>query len=70
MPRAVLSVGRKQNIPVPREALPANDAAIVNRMLQGVVESGTGKRAQLTDGRPVAGKTGTTEDYGDAWFVG
>ena len=27
-------------------------------------------RAQLSDGRPVAGKTGTTENYGDAWFVG
>ena len=38
--------------------------------MQGVVESGTGKRAQLADGRPVAGKTGTTENYGDAWFVG
>ena len=70
VPRAVLSVGKKQNIPIGREALGANEAAIVNRMLQGVVESGTGKRAQLSDGRPVAGKTGTTENYGDAWFVG
>jgi hypothetical protein len=34
------------------------------------VQSGTGVRAQLPDGRPVAGKTGTTENYGDAWFVG
>ena len=34
------------------------------------MQSGTGKRAQLPDGRPVAGKTGTTENYGDAWFVG
>jgi membrane peptidoglycan carboxypeptidase len=33
------------------------------------VQSGTGKRAALAD-RPVAGKTGTTENYGDAWFVG
>ena len=32
--------------------------------------AGTGTRAQLPDGRPVAGKTGTTENYGDAWFVG
>ena len=30
---------------------------------------GTGKRAYLPN-RPVAGKTGTTENYGDAWFVG
>ena len=73
-PRAVLTCkgcpGGGKNIPVPREALGANEAAIVTRLLQGVVESGTGKRAQLSDGRPVAGKTGTTENYGDAWFVG
>ncbi len=36
--------------------------------LQGVVSSGTGKRAQI--GGFAAGKTGTTENYGDAWFVG
>jgi membrane peptidoglycan carboxypeptidase len=70
VPRAVLSIGDKKNIPYTRDALGANEAAIVNRLLQGVVESGTGKRAQLSDGRPVAGKTGTTENYGDAWFVG
>ena len=70
VPRAVLSIGEKKNIPYTREALGQNEAAIVNRLLQGVVESGTGKRAQLSDGRPVAGKTGTTENYGDAWFVG
>ena len=34
-----------------------------------MVRSGTGKRAALPD-RVVAGKTGTTENYGDAWFVG
>jgi hypothetical protein len=38
-------------------------------MLQGVITSGTGVAAALPD-RPVAGKTGTTENYGDAWFVG
>ena len=38
-------------------------------MLQDVVRRGTGRRAALAD-RPVAGKTGTTENYGDAWFVG
>ena len=32
--------------------------------------AGNGTRAALSDGRPVAGKTGTTENYGDAWFVG
>jgi penicillin-binding protein 1A len=73
-PRAILSIehapGPDENSVVEKPALDENDAAIVTRLLQGVVESGTGKRAQLSDGRPVAGKTGTTENYGDAWFVG
>ncbi len=44
-------------------------AGTVTSLLQGVVKNGTGTRAQL--GRvAVAGKTGTTENYGDAWFVG
>jgi len=41
----------------------------INAMLQTVVRSGTGKSAQI-EGRDVAGKTGTTNDYRDAWFVG
>ena len=32
--------------------------------------SGTGTRARLDDGRPQAGKTGTAENYGNAWFCG
>ena len=39
-------------------------------MLSGVVRFGTGKSASLGPKFPVFGKTGTTEDYGDAWFVG
>ncbi len=38
-------------------------------MLQGVVERGTGRRVYMP-GRPLAGKTGTTNDLYDAWFVG
>jgi penicillin-binding protein 1A len=59
-----------ENAPVGRHVLTANTAALETSLLQGVVRAGTGKRAQLSDGRPVAGKTGTTENYGDAWFVG
>ena len=41
----------------------------MNNMLSSVVSSGTGRRAKLGN-RPVAGKTGTSQDYRDAWFVG
>jgi len=44
-------------------------AAIIDNLLQGVVQYGTGTAAQI-GGRQIAGKTGTTENYGDAWFVG
>src|SRR5205085_6135385 len=44
-------------------------ASNVQSILQGVVRIGSGKRAAV-GGVAVAGKTGTTEDYGDAWFVG
>jgi penicillin-binding protein 1A len=73
VPRAVLRVetGRDAdaNDPVEKRAVGENDAALVNSILQRVVTEGTGQRAALDD-RPVAGKTGTTENYGDAWFVG
>ncbi len=45
------------------------NAAIEDQMLQGVVQYGTGVSAALP-GVEVAGKTGTTENFGDAWFVG
>ncbi len=38
-------------------------------MMAGTIEEGTGRAARLRD-RPVAGKTGTSQDYRDAWFVG
>ena len=74
-PRAIESVAAESgkvelNSVVRRRALSENDAALVTSLLQRVVSEGTGRRAALADGRPVAGKTGTTENYGDAWFVG
>jgi membrane peptidoglycan carboxypeptidase len=43
-------------------------AAIATDVLRGVVDRGTGVRGRI--GRPAAGKTGTTQDHADAWFVG
>ncbi len=43
-------------------------AAQMNAMLAGAVRNGTGRKAALD--RPVAGKTGTSQDFRDAWFIG
>jgi penicillin-binding protein 1A len=43
-------------------------AGTMNEMLSGVIGHGTGRSAALP--RPAAGKTGTTQDYRDAWFIG
>jgi penicillin-binding protein 1A len=52
------------------EALVAPEhVAALNDMLGAVLVSGTGRRAALPD-RPAAGKTGTSQDFRDAWFVG
>ncbi len=48
--------------------LSSDVVGMMNQMLMGVVNSGTGRGAAI--GRPAAGKTGTTSDYRDAWFIG
>lgn len=68
-PRAIDSIGTTVNTPVPVRALSQESASAVTAILRTVITDGTGKRAALAD-RQVAGKTGTTENYGDAWFVG
>ena len=50
-------------------ASPADEPRDDARLLQAVVDGGTGKAARLA-GPPVGGKTGTTQDYRDAWFIG
>jgi penicillin-binding protein 1A len=66
----------KPNDPINNKTVPQaipwlvnGNAAIEDQMLQGVVQYGTGTAARLP-GWQVAGKTGTTENFGDAWFVG
>jgi penicillin-binding protein 1A len=51
------------------QVIPANIAEEAKQVMEGVVTHGTGTAAQLPND-VVAGKTGTTENYGDAWFVG
>jgi penicillin-binding protein 1A len=50
-------------------ALNPQTAYIMTNLLEGVVQNGTGWRAKAL-GRPVAGKTGTTDQFLDAWFIG
>lgn len=58
----------EQANPNQRSVIRESSAAELTSMLQDVIQSGTGTRAKLN--RPAAGKTGTTSDYHDAWFVG
>jgi penicillin-binding protein 1A len=53
----------------PRRAIDPDLAAMMVRMMVAVVRTGTG-RAAAVPGRLVAGKTGTTQDNRDAWFIG
>jgi penicillin-binding protein 1A len=58
-----------ENQPMKKQVLTPAEDELMTQLLEGVVTGGTGTAAALPD-RPVAGKTGTTENYGDAWFVG
>ena len=78
MPHAILEVrtgGGKliwrfdRDGPKPVRVLPAHVAQDMITMMNSVVENGTGRRARL-DGITAAGKTGTTNAYRDAWFMG
>jgi len=75
-PRVITKVATEKGRPIddntarPVQTLSEENAALVTSLLQNVIKYGTGKAAALAGGRPAAGKTGTTENYGDAWFVG
>ena len=59
----------EENRPVPRDAVRADTAYIMVSLMRGVIQRGTGVRANRL-GWPLGGKTGTMDDYTDAWFVG
>lgn len=59
----------ESNKPVSERVLSPETAYIMTYMLQSVIREGTGRRARFL-GRNISGKTGTTNDYIDAWFIG
>lgn len=73
-PMAILKVTDSQgrvlleNIPERRVVIRESVAYVVTNMMKGVIENGTGLRARI--GRPAAGKTGTSDQDTNAWFVG
>jgi penicillin-binding protein 1A len=57
--------------PVPERVLDPQTAYVITHMMKSVLEEGTGMGARWAGfKRPSAGKTGTTNDYTDAWFIG
>ena len=59
-----------KNTPEEHKVVDSEVAYVLTDMLQAVVKEGTGGKAALSNGMPVAGKTGTTNKSLDAWFVG
>ena len=55
--------------PEPHEVIAKEAAYLITNMMEDVVQRGTGQAAKVL-GRPIAGKTGTTNDYINAWFIG
>jgi penicillin-binding protein 1A len=59
----------EENRPEPQDAIRADTAYVMTTLLRGVVEHGTAVKAASINW-PIAGKTGTTDDFSDAWFIG
>ncbi len=59
----------EENIPERKQVIEKEIAYVMNYMMQGVVKSGTGYRAKNLPA-PIGGKTGTTDEFTNAWFVG
>jgi penicillin-binding protein 1A len=75
-PNAILRIEDKdgnvleENLPAQREVISEETAFIMTSMLEGVVNGGTGSHVRDFFQLPAAGKTGTTSEFADAWFVG
>jgi len=59
----------EENRPEPTDAIRADTAYVITNLLHGVVQRGTAVKAASLNW-PIGGKTGTTDDYTDAWFIG
>ena len=59
----------EENRPEPHEAIRADTAYVMTNLMRGVVQEGTAAAARSLDW-PLAGKTGTMDEYTDAWFIG
>jgi len=59
----------EENRPTSKEALRADTAFVMTHLLQGVIQRGTAAKAAVLKW-PLGGKTGTTDDFTDAWFIG
>jgi len=74
-PYAVLKVSDREgnvleeNRPEPKDAIRADTAFVMTNLLRGVVQRGTAAKAASLNWA-IGGKTGTTDDYTDAWFIG
>ncbi len=58
----------EQNQPAKKQVFSEDVCYVLIKLMEGVIERGTGFNAKI--GRPAAGKTGTTDEFIDAWFVG
>ena len=75
-PIAILKIEDKNGILIDQfspdytEAISPQTASLMTSMMESVIDYGTGARVRQYFHRPAAGKTGTTQEYSDAWFVG
>ena len=75
-PTSILKIENKEgnlieeNTPLQREVLSEETSFIMTSMLKGAIDEGTGIGIRRYFHLPAAGKTGTTNDFADAWFIG
>ena len=59
----------EQAEPQAQEVISKETAYLITNMMEDVIQKGTGQAAKVI-GRPIAGKTGTTNEFINAWFIG